>query len=491
MMHRFWILFLATLPITALAQTPLGQLRPDSLGVIDYPPIGRAARIEGDIKVRFRINALGNTERVEAFEGQELLRRATEGYVKQWHFSTLPAVRDRTVLFRYRLIPSSDGYWNEGAGASPTTVSFTDDETVIITVEGLQDRSKSHCPGRSETEIPERIQAGDFVELSRTGCFGTCPSYTVRVREDGRVLWDGGSFVKENGHRETTIPVEAAHALIEKFRSATFWNACGSYSRNVTDNPTYGLQATVGGRNKIISDYADSSPLAVQALQREIDDAANTHQWRHGSPERESFVNLGSEWFGKPGQTPLMRAAMGDKTFDLDVLLKEGADVNARDSSGWTPLMYAVAGYVYSDRLAKLLNSGADGKLVGKNNETLLMISALNGDFDEDLVRAGSPINAQTKDGLTALMLLAQRANPEEISDALRAGADAILKDHQGRTALDYLIAANCGKRIVAATSMQVTTWTRCNALDKDDVAKSKNLLLKAMRRKVSIVSAR
>src|SRR5262245_47990403 len=33
------------------------------------------------------------------------------------------------------------------------------------------------------------------IVLSRTGCYGTCPSYKVEVHGDGAVLYDGGSFV--------------------------------------------------------------------------------------------------------------------------------------------------------------------------------------------------------------------------------------------------------------------------------------------------------
>jgi len=58
-------------------------------------------------------------------------------------------------------------------------------------------------------------------------------------------------------------------------------------------------------------------------------------------------------------------------------------------------------------------------------------------------------VNAANDVGMTALMLLVQRANPDEIKLLLKAGADARKKDSGGRTALDYLNAANCGSPII------------------------------------------
>jgi hypothetical protein len=101
---------------------------------------------------------------------------------------------------------------------------------------------------------------------------------------------------------------------------------------------------------------------------------------------------------------------------------------------------------------------------------------------DEDLLKAGADVNAVNDIGMTALMLLVQRGEPDEIMILLKAGADARKKDASGRTALDYLNAANCGRPIVQAKDPQWMTvgYSRCNALDGDDYQKSKRLLIEA-----------
>jgi hypothetical protein len=110
------------------------------------------------------------------------------------------------------------------------------------------------------------------------------------------------------------------------------------------------------------------------------------------------------------------------------------------------------------------------------------MASAVTGMADEDLLKAGAEVNAVNDDGMTALMLLVQHGDPDEVDTLLKAGADARVKDSKGRTALDYLNAANCGSPIVHEKDSRWMTlgYSRCNALDHDDYQKSKRLLINA-----------
>jgi hypothetical protein len=112
---------------------------------------------------------------------------------------------------------------------------------------------------------------------------------------------------------------------------------------------------------------------------------------------------------------------------------------------------------------------------------------------DEDLLKAGADVNAVNDAGMTALMLLVQRGDPDEIKTLLKAGANARKKDASGRTALDYLNAANCGRPIVEPKDPQSMTvgYSRCNALDGDDYRKSKQLLIEAGARTTRTYAAK
>ena len=114
-------------------------------------------------------------------------------------------------------------------------------------------------------------------------------------------------------------------------------------------------------------------------------------------------VNARNEW----GSTPLMYAAGFNTNPDvLSVLIKAGADVNARNERGWTPLMYAAGFNTNPDVLSVLIKAGADVNARDNNGETPLMFAAgtnTNPDVISVLIKAGADVNARNERGWTAL----------------------------------------------------------------------------------------
>jgi hypothetical protein len=92
----------------------------------------------------------------------------------------------------------------------------------------------------------------------------------------------------------------------------------------------------------------------------------------------------------------------------INILLKAGAKVNAKDSDGLTPLMNAAM-----------------------HNENLDVITTL--------LKAGADVNAKSKDGTTPLMCVRDNPNPDVFDTLLSAGADAKATDDEGKTAFDYM----------------------------------------------------
>jgi hypothetical protein len=242
------------------------------------------------------------------------------------------------------------------------------------------------------------------------------------------------------------------------------------------------ITVSLAGRIRTISDYAESSPKELRELLVEVDRVSDSHRWRHGNPRLESITHVDSDsYLPKPGVTPLMLAAGRNEIDQVKTLIAAGADVNAKDASGWTPLMYAASASA-SPAAGELLKAGANPNQASPHGDTALMVEALSRSWDSGFVKFGAHVNARNQEGQTALMMLATRAEPDEIARALRDGADPFLKDKLGRTALDYLRLASCGKGPFRDRFRENVTYTRCNVFDPDDVKKAKKSLTAAMR---------
>jgi TonB family protein len=467
-----------------IAVVVFGQRLPEprlkSAGLPQYPPIARLAQIQGEVKVKFVLNSDGEPISVLAVSGHPMLKPAAEENVKTWRFE-LPKNLSRTewkydTVFNFKISNDKQPYEDP-----KLTVTLDSYRYVVVITNPPSTKYAHDCPLPTETQPPQSVGAGDFVELSRSGCYGTCPSYKVRVAENGDVTWSGGGFVEARGERHSTIALEAAHALLEKFQSPAFWALCGGYDASVTDNPTMQIEVRIGGHSKTVWNYADSAPESEQSLENDVDAAANTHAWRHGDPRIEPLSNISQDaYLPKPGVTALMKAAAEANLSAIKEILTSGGDVDATDASGWTALMYAAASG-HSEPVELLLATKANPNHKSLNGDTPLMASAISRLFDEDLARAGADIDAKNFVGTTALMILAAGGEADEVRDALKAGADVTLKDSMGRTALDYLRLANCGKSPVPHYST-FTTGEKCDHLDEDDVREITTLLKSAKR---------
>ena len=134
------------------------------------------------------------------------------------------------------------------------------------------------------------------------------------------------------------------------------------------------------------------------------------------------------------GWTPLMAATGFNNRKATQALIDAGADVNARDKKGRTPLMASDSPEV----VKLLLKAGADIHATDKEGCTAVMVAAQEGenpDFLAALIKAGVDVNAKNEEGKTALMMT---GNAHFVQLLSRAGADVNAQDGEGRTALMY-----------------------------------------------------
>lgn len=117
----------------------------------------------------------------------------------------------------------------------------------------------------------------------------------------------------------------------------------------------------------------------------------------------------------------------------VKALIAAGANVNARDKDGDTPLTEATY-FGEIDCIRVLIDAGANVK--GSPLQLIYAISRRNIEGVRLLIAAGADVNAKTVGGATALYLPARDGYTDGLKEIVSAGADLNVKDDYGMTAL-------------------------------------------------------
>ncbi len=162
---------------------------------------------------------------------------------------------------------------------------------------------------------------------------------------------------------------------------------------------------------------------------------------------------------GVPAESARLLAVVQGCKFDgcgaalIQPLLRAGANPNIRTDSGF-PLLHLALMYGFQPAaISLLLDSGADVNAVTKHGDTALMVIAtgMGPNVRQDaqiLIRNGCDVNAKNKDGWTALMFVAHEGWDVELLKALlAAGASPDARNRSSKTALDIAIEKETGFR--------------------------------------------
>jgi ankyrin repeat protein len=149
-----------------------------------------------------------------------------------------------------------------------------------------------------------------------------------------------------------------------------------------------------------------------------------------------------------PPEAPLADAAMRGDLSRVEVLLQQGADVNAAQGDGMTALHWA-AELGHADMAARILEAGADVSVKTRVGDyTPLHVAARGGhaDVTRVLLEAGADPSMRTGTGGTMpLHFAASTASEETVAALLEFGASVDSREeHWGQTAL--MFAASAGR---------------------------------------------
>jgi hypothetical protein len=317
------------------------------------------------------------------------------------------------------------------------------------------------------------------IALSRTECFGSCPSYWLEVRGDGRVTYRGHGDVLVEGRHHWRVKPAAVAALVERFRQTDYFKLKGYYAADVSDAPTYVTRLSVGRQQKFVLDYGGEMgdaleapasngaavprmPSVVTELENAIDAVAGAGSWVQGDAKtmamlRKQNWNFRSQAAGR-GLGVLIRHC---NTALAAEFVKAGAPVNAEVAfSGMPVVAAAYCGDVALIRLLAgkgALSRPADalGFLEASARRGFPALVAVALEHGVDVGRStvgGKPLIATAAGAMRSdeRMEADSAFDPAQVIEKLlQAGSDPNARDGMGKTALHWAGTTSAARALV------------------------------------------
>lgn len=347
---------------------------------------------------------------------------------------------------------------------------------------------------------PLHLDSAITITLERTGCFGSCPSYSVTLANSG-ITFDGRFYVVAKDKHIAVLDQKDLRTLAQKFIKSDFYSMADQYRAGVTDNPTYNLSITIDGKSKQVEDYVGSwegMPSIITELEEDTDELAQTSRWIAGS---EGLVPaLEAEHYNfktYEAQLMLKQAAQRGESSTVEDLLEAGVPLNPLPAPkskspdegipfehvGWltsasndpkTLQLIIDAQLSHDDQADKdlaLVNAVRYGKLASVR--ALIDYGANpNANLRELAVTSeGAGITMEGPGSGSILIYAASSGNPDVVREILQYHPTLEARDHSGKTALfaagDYRSSDRDGDR-AECVRLLLQAGVSVNARDND-----------------------
>ena len=205
----------------------------------------------------------------------------------------------------------------------------------------------------------------------------------------------------------------------------------------------------------------------------------------------------------KDGTTALLSACRTGQSTSVMFLLDSGADVKLRKPDGNTCLYLAVNGHCSKETLQKIIDQGSNVNALNRNGETALIRACYNAQTEsvkvllengadpnisdasghsgilaavhgqctneilKEIIACKVDLDAQNKDGRTALVLACFYRQQEAVQVLLEAGSNPNITDNNGHGSLYAAVFKGCRQKIIQA---MIDHHADVNATSKDKV---------------------
>ena len=126
---------------------------------------------------------------------------------------------------------------------------------------------------------PQAVPDISEVRLERTRCLASCPAYTVTLRADGSFSYTGLYNVPHLGQHTGKVDAGQLRQLLRYIGEIEFMKFKQSYLSPFLDNATAVTSVVQNGARKTVTNYANSGPATLWALETLIDTLLQTATW--------------------------------------------------------------------------------------------------------------------------------------------------------------------------------------------------------------------
>lgn len=140
-----------------------------------------------------------------------------------------------------------------------------------------------------------------------------------------------------------------------------------------------------------------------------------------------------------PKNEKLFAAVRANDIAQVEISVKQGASLDARDNAGQTPLHSAVY-HGYTEIAAFLIEHGADINAQDNRGGTPLHWATIHPEPNNTvlLMQSGANPNITDNFDMTPLNWAVSKGNARNVKALLEMGADASIKNSRGKMAIDY-----------------------------------------------------